>query len=429
MNTNIIKSKKLVLLVILAFVAMSLLPLNTIVAYAAPEDNVTVEYRYTEGDTVTVPSTIMQLGREYRLISRAEPVLESTLPQVRTYNYRITGALTSAEAAILQNADPYLSISPVNVVMEREIDKTDYLTGLPTNDVDRISPSKAFEVTSATAASGKEMVTLVRAGIEFDVESEELPGLPSSYKATVIYRGIETYNEVGYYLAENTYQSQVTEGEENVYIIIATYEPTDLDQEVVAAPVAQPPAPTPTPEPEPTAEFTEEQLALLGAQVPLSDGPLGPIKNIVDGLTPLGGFGVTSAWSVASLFMSMIAIIFAIIVVVGMITGKNKNSAAALAGNEQATAKNNGLFKILALIFSALTLITWLFVDDLSLPQVWINKGTLFVGVVFVINLILFIISSQKSAKAKQNVEAEPEASIMQNDASEKIEDTDNSAA
>ena len=402
MNTYFINSKKLVLLVAIAFVAMCLLPLNTMVAYAAPEDNVTVEYRYTEGDAVEIPTTIMQLGREYRLLSRAEPVLESTLPQVRTYNYRITGALTSAEAAILQNADPYLSISPVDVVMEREVDKTRVLSGRPTNDVDSIPMTDVFEVTSATAPSGKENVILHRAGIEFEVQSWEAPQLPGSYRATVIYRGIETYNEIGYYLAENTYQSQVTEGESRVFIIVATYEPTDLDQEVVpvAGPTTteQPPAPLP---PETPSEFTEEQLALLDSQTPLSSGPFSPIKNIVDGLTPLGGLGITSAWSVASMFMALVAFVLASIRGIGMIGRKNRGNG-------------NGLIKLLAVIFGALTPITWLFVDNMSQPQVWINKGTTFVGIIFLVHLVLFFISKTKRSTYRNQAEEAPNTPVAE---------------
>ena len=417
MNTNIIKSNKLVLLVIIALMAITLLPLNTMIAYAAPEDNVTVEYRYTEGDTVVIPPTITRLGREYRLLSRAEPVLESSLPQVRTYNYRINGALTAAELAIVQSASPDLSITPVDIVKEREVDKTKILSGRPNNDVDSIPLEDTFEVTSATAASGKEMIKLHRAGIEFEVESWEIPGeLPGTYKATVVYRGIETYSELGYYLAETTYQSQVTEGETKTFIIVAIYEPTDLDQE--AAPVIAGPTTTeiPTPDPpEAPAEFTEEQLALLESQIPLSAGdPLAPLKNIVDGLTPLGGFGVTSAWSVVSMLMSFVAVALGITKGAGMIVGRKKNKAATLAGNDQSPAKTKGLLKILAIIFGALTPVTWLFVDNLSQPQVWINKGTMFVGAIFVVNLVLFIVSTSKKDKAKQQAEVATEAPAEQ---------------
>jgi hypothetical protein len=189
-----------------------------------PSENITIEYRYTAGESVNIPANITQFGTSYRLVSRANPVLESTLPLVRTYGYLVNGTLLPKDLSLAE-AYPNITLSPVEVSLERSVDKTSVLTGLPNNDVDYLPLSQQFQVSSATAADAISLEQLSRAGVTYAVESYDSDGLPSSYKATVVFRGVETYADLGYYTASATYTTQQVEGQIETYVIIATYEP------------------------------------------------------------------------------------------------------------------------------------------------------------------------------------------------------------
>lgn len=409
MNINVIKPTKIRILALAVILLIGLLPLSSMHAFAAPEDNITVEYRYTEGETVDIPETITQFDREYRLLSTEDPVLESSLPDTRTYNFRITGSMTPAQLAEY-GAVPGLSITPVYLDLEREVEREVTITQR-TNDIDDIPLTRIFNVTSASNASGED-VFLTRSGVEFDDSKTQYDpwGLPSWYTARVVYRGIETYSDIAYYTGEVTYSSTVTEGSTDVYVIVATYEPTDLTPPptvVTTETTTTTPNTTPEPTPEPVVEnteFTEEEQIMLDSQVPLS--PTSTIKNIADGLTPLGGFGITSAWSVLSALFSLAAVIIAIIMIVSVILGR-RNSAKLSADNVTSAPANKMIMKILILVLAVLTPITWVILDDLSKPQIWINRYTIFVGIIFILTLALFIVYSVNKGKAIERRESE----------------------
>jgi hypothetical protein len=203
---------------------MVFMQLGLLEVQAAPNDvNLTMEYRYNEGNSPTIPRTVTRAGREYRFLSQTEPVLAAKLPITRTYVYKIDGLLTDEDLKELSKIDG-LVVTPVSIAFKREVDKPYTLKNQKTNDVDALPAQMPFEVTSAYDPSGIATVVLSRAGISFEVEGYRR-GLPTSYQADLVYRGLETYNGVGYYEAADTYQNDVQIGDVNQYVVVVTYEP------------------------------------------------------------------------------------------------------------------------------------------------------------------------------------------------------------
>jgi len=214
-----------------------LLMLGVLVSHAfaepvstVPADSlVNVEYRYLEGESVDIPQEIVQYGQRYRLVSQTEPTLENMLPTTRTYTYRVYGKLTE-EGLAEAKALPGVSIIPVDLVFERQVEGRGIIEGLSDNDVDNPDlPTKGlFSVTSADAATGTVQSELSRAGVAYEVTSYDEFGLPETYKATLVFRGIESFKDFGYYEVNAQYTSTEQIGEKAQYVIVATYEPVDL---------------------------------------------------------------------------------------------------------------------------------------------------------------------------------------------------------
>ncbi|MDR3305490.1 MAG: hypothetical protein LBS85_05660 [Clostridiales Family XIII bacterium] len=185
--------------------------------------NITMEYHYAEGEEPDIPGSLTELGIEYRLISLTTPVLESELPRTRTYRFRIDGAVSAEDIAAFPGlADAQLT--PVEVYAERRVDKQEVIEGLDNNDVDALPLTKEYQVANAASADGFTNEELARAAVRYDVTADD-DGLPTEYRATIIYRGTEVLAETAYYLAELAYTTTLVEGQTPLYVVVAVYEP------------------------------------------------------------------------------------------------------------------------------------------------------------------------------------------------------------
>ena len=298
-------------------------------------ENITIEYRYVEGQEggLVIRDTITQFGRVYRLIDTSEPVLEKTLPRTRTYTFKIDGSLSKEDLALIDGLEDMIHLTPVEEVFEREVDKIIVIRGLPTNEVEYLAETREFQVVAAKEPSLQTTKALARAGVSFEVEAYEDTGLerllPSSYKATIVYRGTETYTEVIYYLAELTYQKTETIGEIKQYMVKATYAPTgeeagidDLIPEIIEEEERIPDDivkviiedPEEVPEATPLEQTLEE---LKDAGVPLA--------QIGDEEVPLYGFPGMPVWALANLIMVILAAILTAITIIRMLIRKVKD--------------------------------------------------------------------------------------------------------
>jgi hypothetical protein len=393
--------------------------------------NLTVEYRYSDGEAVEVTNSITQHGRKYHLVSQAAPVLESSLPITRTYTYKIDGLLSEADLETAR-AIPGLVLSEVLGESEREVDKTVVIPNLPTNDVlqDGIPEYKNFDVTSAASQDGTVNVTLKRAAVKFRVTEESL-GLPEEYEATVVYRGLETY-EVPYYMADMTYESKQTEGTTDQYVIIAIYEPELIPDESVPNESAPDETVTgetitgetvtgevvpdeanpddsddltrddtgteidPGLEPEePSSEFSAEDEAKFAKQTG------NPFLDVFRGNVPLGSFFVKGAWSLLSAVITLAAVILAIIQIFGAIL-RRKNLSSVEVFDESTESKRKKLARIarvVAIILGVAAIVTWIYLEDFSLPMVWVNQWTTIIGSIFIAQVVMLIICAATSAE------------------------------
>ncbi|MCL2807131.1 MAG: hypothetical protein FWD27_03055 [Coriobacteriia bacterium] len=336
--------------VILLAVTMSM-GLFTTQAFAAPGDeeevteNVTVEYHYYEGEEnqLDIPQTITQFGREYRLLGVSEPILESTLPDTRTYSYRINGTLSLADLELIEGIEG-IALTPVEIAVERDVDKTEVIDGLPNNDVDYLPYSKEFEISSASSANAVTLDELSRAGVTYKITGYDEYGLPSSYEATIVYRGVESFLETAYYLADVTYYRDEVVGETPQYVVVATYEPTEESQEAASPEPLEEELLVTEPEPEeplltgedviPSPDEVLEQLIDQGVQT----------MNIGGQEVPLWGATHPHVWTLADLIMSIIGVVIAVLTVVRLMVGQrrlNKESNLTVGTQEDAPAASH----------------------------------------------------------------------------------------
>ena len=295
-------------------------------------ENITVEYRYYEGQEseLVIRETITQFGRVYRLVETSEPVLENTLPRTRTYTFKIDGTLSKEDLALIDGLEDWLTITPVEKVFEREVDKTIVIRGLPTNEVEYLAKTKEFQVAAAHEPSLQTTKALTRAGVSFEVEayedSELARSLPSSYKATIVYRGTETYTEVIYYLVEVTYQKTETTGKINQYVVKAIYAPTGESPEVDVI------VPGDIGENDDESDIIADLTIEDSEEVPeaslqekaleeLKDAGV-PLAQIGDEEVPLYGLPGMPIWALANLIMLILATILTGITVVRMLIRK-----------------------------------------------------------------------------------------------------------
>ena len=379
-------NKKISMIIVLALILMLAAPTFAI---AAPGDeaNITIEYRYAEGTPVEIPDRITQLGREYVLILQGDPVLESTLPQTRTRSYKVGGGLSPADLDLVKDL-ANTTIKPVNVSLEREVDKTVNLT-LPNNDIDDIPLERDFDVSSSSG--GTQKATLQRAGVEFDIKKDST-GFPTNYIATVVYRGVETYMGIGYYLVETTYNSEEDAGSINQYVIIAEYEPVIPEDIPAATPINAPEDNTPPPaqpqQPTTTGLSAEDQVRM--------DNQTGNIlTDIGNGNVPLGSGAVKAAWSVFSLLLSIAAVVFSIVLIISSLTKRKKTVEKYDDGEYDPSGNTIGKFlKIIAILIGFCVALMFYVFEDFSLPMVWINSYTVVIGTMFLIQIVVFGIYS-----------------------------------
>jgi preprotein translocase subunit SecG len=356
-------------------------------ADAAAEEsvNITMEYRYSDGEEPVIPDTITQAGITYHLISKAEPVLESTLPRMRTYTYKIDGAISKKDLAEIEKI-PGLALTPAYVELEREVDKKDVIKNLPNNDVDYLPTSKEFEVSSASGKNAVQKEELERAGVTYKVEARDEWGFPSKYTATVVYRGTETYSDIGYYTAKLSYETQEQIGSTDQWVIVATYAPEELypgtDSEVEEEPaVADEPAVPDVNTPEPGGQ--DDRFANQTGNI---------FVDLANGNVPLGSIFSNDAWSILSMLLSLVALIISAVLVIGTVLAKGKKGDVRSNEYIDRQRKRGKLTKAAAIAAGILTPAVWISLDSLSKPMAWINRWTIIVGAVFIVHIVLLIL-------------------------------------
>lgn len=120
-----------------------------------------------------------------------------------------------------------------------ECNRTATWSGLPTNDASQIPATADF-----TDDQGRS-VTLQMAGLSWEVGGTDERGVPNSYTATAIYRGMVSYDELTHYQVTATYKGE-------------------LQGKAIEEPA---PVPQPAPEPEPEKGFPVGAAVAVAAAV------------------------------------------------------------------------------------------------------------------------------------------------------------------
>ena len=376
---------------------------------AGSYETLQVEYRYAEGETPDIAPTIDRFGMTFHLVGQSDPMLEGSLPEVRTYRYRIDGYLTPAQIAQAEALG--ITLTPVKVDFEREVDKVDVVI-MNTNDVDDIPKTKAFLVTSVKDPSGYEMKDLEYTGVTFErmeYEGDALPNglkLPAKYEATVIYRGAESYNDVGYYYADAVFETYEVDGDVPMYVIIADYQsdmiaPTIVEEEEILPPIDEEEA-------EEVSTEDEELVAMVENQTG------NPFVDIANGNVPLGNTNTTGVWSLLSFILSVAGIAIALIFTLGAVMRGRQVSALEQMGASSeewlSLMKRRGIIlRVLTIVVGVITLVTWLMLDDFTLGMVWINNHTITVGIMFAVTVALCILTNIRDKKIYSSLTKEEE--------------------
>lgn len=386
--------KKIIAIAVAFLLTGMMIPAAAVYATTPPPANMTsgtlqVEYKFAEGDTPSIPQEIERFGYTYQLVSQTDPVLESTLPATRSYSYRVNGALSQDQLDAIQGMGN-INMTPVDVVLEREVDKEIILNGLLTNDVDAIPLTMDFQVTSGTDPSGFETKALDRTGITFDIEEIE-DGLPTSFIATVIYRGVESYTELGYYIADSVFTTSDDEDAVDVYVIVAGYEtnqmPPPIENQIINYINGG-------------SGETEGLTTIEDGQVALQSG--NPIRDIMDGLVPMGGIIVRGFWSLLSMIFSIAGVAVAVVFALGFFIRREREKAREAEGETGAQdgseklisiGKRGLILRIMTIGFGIITLLTWLLWDNFANGMVWINEYTVMIGILLAVSAALGVVT------------------------------------
>ncbi|MDR0854295.1 MAG: leucine-rich repeat protein [Clostridiales Family XIII bacterium] len=153
------------------------------------------------------------------------------------------------------------------------------------------------------------------------------------------------------------------------------------------------------------SEFSPEDQQRLEAQT----GNI--LIDFANGNIPLGWFGAKGAWSLLSGIMSIVAAVISIFLVIGVFAKRRRSHEAhKIAYGYEEIKKRRGrgkLLKALTCLAGVATPIVWLILDDLSQPMVWVNKWTLFVGIVFIVHLFLLVVYKLRSTRNDSEYEEE----------------------
>jgi len=186
-----------------------------------------------------------------------------------------------------------------------------------------------------------------------------------------------------------------TEQEESteVYVVVADYEtsgtlpPIDEDNtETILTP------------PEPESSGTG--LSAVDESLLAMQGP-NPLANIINGLVPLGGPGITGVWSFLSFIFSALAIGMAAAFGIG--TALRRRHVAHLESigvyeeDKLSMMKWRGVFlRILAIVFGCITLISWIIIETFGLGMVWMNNNTVMIGVLCAVTVALCALANMR---------------------------------
>jgi uncharacterized repeat protein (TIGR02543 family) len=161
-------------------------------------------------------------------------------------------------------------------------------------------------------------------------------------------------------------------------------------QVVPNPPIAQPDVAVAQVEPNPPVVNNDTPAPTFTAEKAINKvtGQSGNIfSDLLNGNVPLGNAQEKGAWSLLSLLMSFIAVVISVLMLVG------------------SRDRRVNILRVLTIIAGGLTPVVWLWLDNLNQSIVWINRWTIFVGIVFAIHVALLVVYKVKKNKDENDDE------------------------
>lgn len=249
--------------ILFAAIALPGLAFGDAGASSATPDPVTREFTYLASEGVPdIPDTWNDpSGVTYHLVSEDTAPVDGYVPDHQTFSRSFTTTVSDqphdssevlpsslqVDEGDFSGEIPLTSWSstPILTTQTRQVDRTTVIEGLPSNDVSQIPASAEFTISSDEYPGATTTGSLSMAGISFEIAGTDSSGIPDSFDATVLYRGIEESLEVTGYEVSGEYSGDVYASEQ-MMCTRAVYE--------ADAPVAQ----TETSAPETVADETVE---------------------------------------------------------------------------------------------------------------------------------------------------------------------------
>ena len=179
-------------------------------------------------------------------------------------------------------------------------------------------------------------------------------------------------------------------------------EPTPTP-EPVPEPTPEPtptPTPTPTPQPEPMvvpSQPTQRVAAVVSKPVvesePTVESAPAPKTTIPDSSTPKAK--PIGSWALINLIATILSCLIAIFLI--FVKKQKEDDEEEYTDEEKDDIRIMRLFKIMSLIFGVLSIIIFIFTEDMSLPMVLVDKWTLLMILLLIIEIVNIFIIRRKS--------------------------------
>ena len=233
-----------------------------------------------------------------------------------------------------------------------------------------------------------------------------------SYVRTNNAEAVGTYTDVltALYTENANYDVRVING---TFVITAANNPNPNPPQPnpnPPQPNPNPPQPQPQPEPEPEVEpeagpEVEPEVTPEEPQPAAPDA--GPVEEIVDEETPLAMGG---AWALVNLILTVLTVLGSILLLIGYIGKKQKeredeNGNVILNAEGEAETddiKKKGGWRLASIIPAVAAVIAFILTENMRLPMVLVDKWTLLMVIIALVQLLVAYFSKKKTQEPEQ---------------------------
>ena len=228
-----------------------------------------------------------------------------------------------------------------------------------------------------------------------------------SYVRTNNAEAVGTYTGVltALYTENANYDVRVING---TFVITAANNPNPNPPQ----PNPNPPQPQPQPQPEPEPEVEPEAGPEVKPEVtPEETQPAapdaGPVEEIADEETPLAMGG---AWALVNLILTVLTVLGSILLLIGYIGKKQKeredeNGNVILNAEGEAETddiKKKGGWRLASIIPAVAAVIAFILTENMRLPMVLVDKWTLLMVIIALVQLLVAYFSKKKTQEPEQ---------------------------